>query len=274
MLFPLPGHGNRDLYSLRVLTDPNRFDDTAGSSMKAASMILDTERNRYFHGYGMSTDVTNKIRVLVVDDSLVIREVICDNIKQSPDLEVAGTAADGEEALRVFESARPDVVTLDIHMPNMDGLATLDALLANKSVPVIMVSALTQLGAEITFEALDRGAMDYVAKPDKGADAKTTLGEELLRKIRNVAGMDVQRILRIRRERKQRFNEFKQRRQIAAVQEQRRIVFVGNVHCHRNFHRRSAGIGRPLRGTSPSHAADCRRATHAAAIYQAIGMAS
>jgi two-component system chemotaxis response regulator CheB len=166
----------------------------------------------------MNATIAKKIRVLVVDDSLVIREVICDNIKQSPDLEVAGTAADGEEALRVFESAQPDVVTLDIHMPNMDGLATLDALLTNNSVPVIMVSALTQLGAEITFEALDRGAMDYVAKPDKGIDTKTALGEELLRKIRNVAGMDVQRILRIRRERKQRFIEFKQQRQVTAVQ--------------------------------------------------------
>jgi len=87
-------------------------------------------------------------------------------------------------------------------MPNMDGLTTLDALLARRSVPVIMVSALTQRGADTTFEALDRGALDYVAKPEQGADTHAVFGSELLRKIRNAAGADVQRILRIRRERK------------------------------------------------------------------------
>jgi two-component system chemotaxis response regulator CheB len=143
------------------------------------------------------------IRVLVVDDSAVIREIISDSLREAPDMELAGTAADGERALAVLEEARPDVVTLDVQMPKMDGLATLEAILARRPVPVIMVSALTQLGANTTFEALERGAVDYVAKPTSGAQTASVLHDELLRKIRAMAGTDVARLLRIRRERKE-----------------------------------------------------------------------
>ena len=144
------------------------------------------------------------IRVLVVDDSAVIRAMICDQIADAPGMEVAGTATDGQRALEVFRSVRPDVVTLDVQMPKMDGLATLDAILKERPVPVIMVSSLTRRGGEITLDALDRGAIEYVAKPESGAAAAKVLGEELLRKIRIVAGTDVQRILEIRKERKHR----------------------------------------------------------------------
>lgn len=145
-----------------------------------------------------------KIRVLVVDDSMLIREMICDQIEAAPDMEVAGRASDGQKALQATEKLSPDVVTLDIQMPRMDGLATLDALLKRRPVPVIMVSALTQMGAGITLEALDRGALDYVAKPQAGAAAATVLGEDLMRKIRAAAGTNVQRILQIRQDRKRR----------------------------------------------------------------------
>jgi two-component system chemotaxis response regulator CheB len=144
------------------------------------------------------------IRVLVVDDSALMREMICDNLRAAPDMEVAGTAADGEKALAMLDDAKPDVVTLDVQMPKMDGLATLDALLARRPLPVIMVSALTQLGANTTFEALERGAVDYVAKPASGAQTESVLRDELLRKIRAMAGADVARLLRSRRERKER----------------------------------------------------------------------
>ncbi|NLE39304.1 MAG: response regulator, partial [Pirellulaceae bacterium] len=106
-------------------------------------------------------------RVLIVDDSAVVREIICDAIAQTPDMEVVGTAADGEEALGLFRKTRPDVVTLDIQMPVMDGLEALDSMLAINAVPIIMVSALTQIGAEITLDALDRGAIEYLAKPER-----------------------------------------------------------------------------------------------------------
>jgi len=141
--------------------------------------------------------------VLVVDDSAVIRSIIADSVGNAPGMKVVGTAANGVQALELFESLRPDVVTLDVQMPQMDGLATLDALFARRPVPVVMVSSLTKLGAKITFDALDRGALDYVAKPDYGPQTKAALCEELPRKIRNVAGADVRRILEIRRQKNQ-----------------------------------------------------------------------
>ncbi len=146
---------------------------------------------------------TENIRVLVVDDSAVIRTMICDNIAAEPGMEVAGIARSGEKALEVFESVHPDVVTLDIQMPGMDGLETLDALLTRHPVPVIMVSSLTRAGADVTLDALQRGALDYVAKPERGSDAEEVLGGTLLQMIRSAAGTDVKRILQIRRERKQ-----------------------------------------------------------------------
>ena len=144
------------------------------------------------------------IRVLVVDDSAVVRSIIADSIADMPGMTVVGKAGDGRQALEILDSARPDVITLDIQMPNMDGLATLDAILTRRPIPVIMVSSLTKLGAGITLDALDRGALDYLAKPDYGTKTKTALREELPRKIRTAAGTDVRRILRIRQERKQR----------------------------------------------------------------------
>ncbi len=154
------------------------------------------------------------IRVLVVDDSVLIREIICDQISQEPGLEVAGRAADGEKALDMLDSVNPDVVTLDIQMPRLDGLATLEAILKRRPLPVIMVSSLTQSGADTTLEALDLGALDYVAKPQNGAETEAVLGDELLRRIKAAAGMNIQRILEIRRERKHR--RAKQKRQVLA----------------------------------------------------------
>jgi len=140
-----------------------------------------------------------QIRVLVVDDSRVIRELICDGLSAHSDLVVVGTSADGIEALNSLEALQPDVVTLDLQMPRMDGLETLDRLLACRPTPVIVVSALTQRAADVTLQALDRGAMDYVAKPDGVAEMKRVFGEELPQKIRNMAGADVRRVLQLRK---------------------------------------------------------------------------
>ena len=147
---------------------------------------------------------SDDIRVLVVDDSAVVRSIIADSIADTPGMKVVGKAGDGRQALEILDAVRPDVITLDIQMPNMDGLATLEAILARRPTPVIMVSSLTKLGAKITLDALDRGALDYLAKPDYGAKTRAALREELPRKIRMAAGTDVRRILEIRRERKHR----------------------------------------------------------------------
>jgi len=147
---------------------------------------------------------TNDIRVLVVDDSAVVREMLCDLISDTRGMKVAGKAEDGQKALDIFRSVNPDVVTLDIKMPRTDGLTTLDSLLARSPVPVIMVSALTQAGASITLDALERGALDCIEKPEKSSDFRKTFGDELIRKIRSAAGINVRRILEIRKARKQR----------------------------------------------------------------------
>lgn len=147
---------------------------------------------------------SGKIRVVVVDDSALMRRMISDYISNVPDMEVVATASDGHKAVEMCRKYTPDVVTLDVQMPQMDGLATLDVLLEQRPVPVIMVSALTQAGADVTLDALERGALDYVAKPERGSGVEQALGSELIRKIRSASGSDVQRVLRIRNARKQR----------------------------------------------------------------------
>jgi len=107
-----------------------------------------------------------KIRVLVVDDSVVMRRVLSDVVASDPELEMAGYAANGRIALNLLEQVSPDVVTLDVEMPVMDGLATLKAMRAGRcQVPVIMFSTLTERGAEATIDSLALGASDYVSKP-------------------------------------------------------------------------------------------------------------
>ncbi len=107
-----------------------------------------------------------KIRVLIVDDSVVIRRLLTDILKDDPEIEVAGTAPNGKIALAKLPQLNPDIVTLDIEMPEMDGLQTLPELRkAYPKLPVIMFSTLTERGAKTTFDALALGATDNVAKP-------------------------------------------------------------------------------------------------------------
>ena len=117
--------------------------------------------------------------MLVVDDSAVIRTLLCDQIASAPGLSVAGYARHGRDALGKVASLHPDVITLDIQMPEMDGLAVLDAILQSQPTPVIMVSSLTQAGAAITLEALDLGAADYVAKPEHNVKASQAFIERI-----------------------------------------------------------------------------------------------
>lgn len=107
-----------------------------------------------------------KIRVLVVDDSTVIRRLLTDSLASDSDLEVAGTAANGKIALAKIPQINPDVITLDMEMPEMDGITTLvEIRKLYPKLPVIMFSTLTQRGAEATLDALSKGANDYVTKP-------------------------------------------------------------------------------------------------------------
>ena len=115
-----------------------------------------------------------KIRILVVDDSVVFRRLVSDELARDPELEVAGTAANGRIALAKLGQLSPDIVILDITMPEMDGLATLKELRKTYTrLPVIMFSTLTERGAEATLDALALGASDYFTKPSDagGLDA-------------------------------------------------------------------------------------------------------
>ena len=113
----------------------------------------------------MMENVKNKVRVLVVDDSAFMRKVISDILSADPLIEIVGTARNGEDGLVQFKKLNPDVITLDIQMPRMNGLELLDALMDIRPVPVIMVSSVTHEGAEITLKALSAGAVDFVTKP-------------------------------------------------------------------------------------------------------------
>jgi two-component system chemotaxis response regulator CheB len=130
---------------------------------------------------------SRRIRILIVDDSAVMRSLLRSVVCADPELEVAGTAADGESALSTIATVRPDLILLDVEMPVMDGLVTLRQLRARgNKMPVIMCSSLTQRGAKVTIEALAGGASDYVTKPagQSGREAATqALSQELLPKI-------------------------------------------------------------------------------------------
>ena len=129
-----------------------------------------------------------KIRVLVVDDSVVIRRMVSDVLSGEPDIEVAGAAADGRIALQKIDQVNPDILTLDVEMPVMDGLETLRQLRkTHRHLPVIMFSTLTERGASATMDALALGASDYVTKPANVGSAAAALEKiraELIPKIR------------------------------------------------------------------------------------------
>jgi two-component system chemotaxis response regulator CheB len=131
-----------------------------------------------------------KIRVLVVDDAVVFRRLIADELSKDPALEVAGTAANGRIALAKMEQVSPNLVLLDVEMPEMDGLETLKALRKKyPRLPVIMFSALTERGARATLDALALGATDYFTKPvsTNGPDASlAVIREELIPRIKEL----------------------------------------------------------------------------------------
>jgi two-component system, chemotaxis family, protein-glutamate methylesterase/glutaminase len=126
----------------------------------------------------------DKIKVLIIDDSMLIRKMLTEILNSSPDIEVVGTAADPLIARDLIKQLNPDVLTLDIEMPNMDGITFLKNLMRLRPTPVVMISTLTEKGAGVTLEALTIGAVDFIAKPK--ADVANTLGnyaEEIINKV-------------------------------------------------------------------------------------------
>jgi len=129
-----------------------------------------------------------KIRVLVIDDSAVMRQLLTDLLQRDPGIQVIGTAADPYIAREKIKRLRPDVLTLDVEMPGMDGLTFLEKLMRLHPLPVVMVSSVTQQGAQATLRALALGAVDFVSKPRADArDALPALVQEIHAKIHMAA---------------------------------------------------------------------------------------
>jgi two-component system chemotaxis response regulator CheB len=129
--------------------------------------------------------VSERIRVLVVDDSALMRKLIPTILARDSAIEVVGTAMDGAFALKKIEELRPDVVTLDLEMPRMDGMETLRLIMKSAPVPVILFSTHSKEGAYSTFKALGLGAVDFVAKPkDAAVGHLDTIADELIAKIK------------------------------------------------------------------------------------------
>ncbi|MDY3809139.1 chemotaxis response regulator protein-glutamate methylesterase [Desulfovibrio sp. PG-178-WT-4] len=125
------------------------------------------------------------IRVLVVDDSTFMRHALVSLLEQDPDIKVAGTARDGQDALKKAVELDADVMTLDVEMPRLDGLATLQNLMKTHPMPVLMVSSLTESGAESTLKAMEYGALDFILKTM--SNDRDCFGDELRRKVKAIA---------------------------------------------------------------------------------------
>jgi two-component system, chemotaxis family, protein-glutamate methylesterase/glutaminase len=132
--------------------------------------------------------MTSPIRVLIVDDSALMRQLLSTLLAADPEIQVVGEAQDPFDARDKIKALNPDVITLDVEMPQMDGLTFLRKLMALRPMPVVMFSSLTQAGAEATLEALEVGAVDFVAKPTHDvANAMAGLAETLQAKIKAAA---------------------------------------------------------------------------------------
>jgi two-component system chemotaxis response regulator CheB len=129
------------------------------------------------------------IKVLIVDDSALMRSLLTQVIGNAPDIEVVGAAPDPLAAREMIKTLNPDVLTLDVEMPKMDGIEFLGRLMRLRPMPVVMISSLTARGSEVTLQALEAGAIDYVAKPRADSDAALlAYGDEVRDKIRAAFG--------------------------------------------------------------------------------------
>ena len=137
-----------------------------------------------------------KIRVLVVDDSALVRHLLSEIINRQPDMQCVGAANDPLVAREMIRELNPDVLTLDVEMPRMDGLEFLGRLMRLRPMPVVMISTLTDAGAEVTLRALELGAVDFVAKPRVGvAGGLSDLSRLIAEKIRVAATAKIRRVV-------------------------------------------------------------------------------
>lgn len=135
--------------------------------------------------------ITKSIKVMVVDDSAMMRKAIVRIFSQRQGIEVVDAAKGGEEALQNIPTKNPDVVTLDVNMPGMDGITTLKHIMVHHPRPVIMLSAFTEEGSTATFDCLSYGAVDFICKPSKGLENAKQQEEEICQKVINASNVQV-----------------------------------------------------------------------------------
>ena len=138
--------------------------------------------------------MTDRIKVLTVDDSAFARLIIARRLDRDPEMKVVGVAVDGIDALAKVKALRPDVVTLDVEMPKMDGLTALVRIMAECPTPIVMLSRLTDEDTETTIKALEAGAVDFVLKPSYADAGFSTMTERLAEKVKLAAKVDVRRL--------------------------------------------------------------------------------
>jgi len=137
---------------------------------------------------------SSKVRVLIVDDSAFMRKVLHSILLAERGFEVVGEARDGREAVAQADALKPDVITMDINMPHVDGLQATEQIMSTNPRPIVVVSSESREGAEVTLKALELGAIDFVAKPSSGVDLDmSSVRDELVRKLRVAAKVRVVR---------------------------------------------------------------------------------
>lgn len=171
-----------------------------------------------------STDMNKKIKVLIVDDSAVARNVLIQGLSHYPFIEVIGSAPDPFVARDKIINLNPDVLTLDVEMPRMDGLTFLRKLMEYKPIPVIMVSSLTRNGCELTLNCLEAGAIDFITKPEIDvADGIHKMISDLVEKIKFAAKV----IVKKRRDRPEKMAQAKPLPSYAMIETTNKIIAIG-----------------------------------------------
>ena len=218
---------------------------------------------------------------MIVDDSALMRRLLSDLLGSAPEIEIVGTARDGREAVLQAARLKPDVITLDVEMPEVSGLEALPALLAVHEVPVVMVSALTQEGADVTLQALELGAVDFMPKPERNQLAEMRASRDLLvAKVLAAAQSRVRRPRRAGRSATSRISERLPRQRstvtsrppsrspgASAVATYSRASSQSDMYRHRHLHRRSAGTEPDLSAAGFTVATHPGRSAHAGAVH-------